>query len=102
MDNVITESEETVAIRLKEYVNDNLDRPFPLYVYEEIVFLFTRPFLYRYNKSDFTDAIAEQNALAESIQTYFDDEFGIIFPIDITIEIVKILSYWSHPENGYE
>lgn len=102
MDNVITESIETVAIRLQEYVNDNLDRPFALYVYEEIVFLFTRPFLCRYNKSDFTDAIAEQNALAESIQTYFDDEFEIIFPIDITIEIVKILSYWSHPENGYE
>lgn len=101
MDITITESRETVSIRLQEYVNDNLDRPFQLYVYEEIVFLFTRPFLCRYNKSDFTDAIAEQNELAESIQTYFDDEFGIIFPIDITIEIVKIISYWSHPVNGY-
>ncbi|MGD9968863.1 MAG: hypothetical protein AB7S65_00265 [Sulfuricurvum sp.] len=101
MENSITESKETVAIRLKEYVDDNLDRPFALYVYEEIVFLFTRPFLCRYNKSNFIDAIPEQNKLAESIQIYFDDEFGIKFPIDITIEIVKIISYWSHPENGY-
>lgn len=101
MDISITELRETVSIRLQEYVNDNLDRSFALYVYEEIVVLFTRPFLCRYNKSNFTDAIPEQNKLAESIQAYFDDEFGIKFPIDITIEIVKIISYWSHPENGY-